>query len=343
MDSCAVDVPVFADTNLGTHFAMSVSPDISAGKFKRELESVHSNYFPEIGNIRVHRLMVKRRSCFYHLPESLPIKHVFQCLKGPWFINLEAYPRGSSEHDLPKCVAEEVWDHISDESNAADDDYFTGTKRNDTKWKRKKRKIKRFYCLKYVLQELLRSVNLPKKNKRRKKLAKTCFLNSPVKGLEKKHLDRKENEDVEEWNPCSLVEASSQTLSEPVSVSGIIKKYFSGYDEVTSITEGQFKSRTDEGWSNLPIDIIPQSAEKTPPTMVVTPFPAKASSGPSRDKHKRREVGKCLVMASNNLGMSASKRKPTVSVHQYRERRVSILRSSSLVRSLVFEISDEDE
>ncbi|KAA8527074.1 hypothetical protein F0562_008697 [Nyssa sinensis] len=90
----SVGVPVFTDTNLGTRLAVAIPPDTTAGDFKRELERAHLNCFPKLGKIRIHGLMVKRKSCFYHLPESLPIKHAFQGLKGTWFLHMEACPWG---------------------------------------------------------------------------------------------------------------------------------------------------------------------------------------------------------------------------------------------------------
>ncbi|KAJ0101363.1 hypothetical protein Patl1_03930 [Pistacia atlantica] len=38
MASSTGEVPVFTDTNLGTHIAMAVSPDITTGDFKSEAE-----------------------------------------------------------------------------------------------------------------------------------------------------------------------------------------------------------------------------------------------------------------------------------------------------------------
>ncbi|KAJ0046081.1 hypothetical protein Pint_03845 [Pistacia integerrima] len=58
MASSTGEVPVFTDTNLGTHIAMAVSPDITTGDFKRELAKTHFSCFPKIGEIEVYGLMV---------------------------------------------------------------------------------------------------------------------------------------------------------------------------------------------------------------------------------------------------------------------------------------------
>ncbi|XP_065875175.1 uncharacterized protein [Euphorbia lathyris] len=81
-------VVVFTDTNIDTHIAMPVSPDITATDFKRELERRHLSFFPALGEIEAHEVMVRRKNCFYHLTESLPIKYAFQGLKGRWFLHV---------------------------------------------------------------------------------------------------------------------------------------------------------------------------------------------------------------------------------------------------------------
>ncbi|XP_058111875.1 uncharacterized protein LOC131255196 [Magnolia sinica] len=50
----------------------------------------HYLCFPNLGEVKVHALMVKRKSCFYHLPESLLIKNAFQGSKGSWFLRMSA-------------------------------------------------------------------------------------------------------------------------------------------------------------------------------------------------------------------------------------------------------------
>ncbi|KAJ8769166.1 hypothetical protein K2173_000941 [Erythroxylum novogranatense] len=83
------EVAVFVETNVRTYMVLAVSPDISAADFKRKLEAAHFNCFPKSGEIRVQNLMVNRKSCFYHLPDSFPIKYSFQGLKRTWFLHAE--------------------------------------------------------------------------------------------------------------------------------------------------------------------------------------------------------------------------------------------------------------
>ncbi|GMI85207.1 hypothetical protein like AT1G55865 [Hibiscus trionum] len=84
------EVAVFTDTNIGTHLAMAISPDTTVGDFQSELERTHQSCFPELGKIEVHASMVRRKSCFYHLPSSMPIKYAFQHQVGSWFLHIEA-------------------------------------------------------------------------------------------------------------------------------------------------------------------------------------------------------------------------------------------------------------
>ncbi|KAJ9562643.1 hypothetical protein OSB04_007803 [Centaurea solstitialis] len=60
--SSAIEVSVFIDTSLGTHIAISISPDLTAADFKRKFESVHLNCYPGIGNIKVDSLMTDQRA-----------------------------------------------------------------------------------------------------------------------------------------------------------------------------------------------------------------------------------------------------------------------------------------
>uniref|UniRef100_A0A5B7BWV2 Uncharacterized protein n=1 Tax=Davidia involucrata TaxID=16924 RepID=A0A5B7BWV2_DAVIN len=370
----SVGVPVFTDTNLGTHIAMAIPPDITAGDFKRELEIAHLNCFPKLGKIRVHGLMVKRKSCFYHLPESLPIKHAFQGLKGTWFLHIEACPWGGfDKRGLSKCVAAEVRDHTFNGSDVADSlesEYCTtSTNKNSTKCKEKKRNVRRYPCLKAVLQEIIRTGHLSKKKKKRKRANKNHFLTYTVNGLQKEHLDRNEGvtadkrfgllasrtegEHAEKWNSNPMVENPSETLSETISVTCIIKKYFSDYDEVTSSSNvtsratqnrpvEQLKTRADDNCSNIQVGAMPQFINKTPPRMLLFPSPTGPSSETSRDKLKRTEVGKRLVVASNYLRISARKQKPATGFCRSRGGKSVVPKSSSLVRSIVFEISGND-
>ncbi|KNA23832.1 hypothetical protein SOVF_020590 [Spinacia oleracea] len=80
------ELPVFTQTNLGTCVVVAVSPDITAGKFKGELERAHICCFPELGFLSIDEVMVKQINCYYRLPDMLPLEHVFHGLQDSWFL-----------------------------------------------------------------------------------------------------------------------------------------------------------------------------------------------------------------------------------------------------------------
>ncbi|KAL4554092.1 hypothetical protein LXL04_039799 [Taraxacum kok-saghyz] len=237
--SSAIQVPVFVDTSLGTHIALSVSPDLTASEFKRKFESLHSDCYPGIGSIKVNGLMVKKKSFFYHLPESMAIKHAFQGSKGTWFLYTEAYPLIKKIPSTPQ--SEVTHDGLSE--------------------------------------------NITKK-----------------KPLKSRTNERTNNHE----------QGSNAHSFESVSISGIIKKYFSVYDEVTSVNS---------------TPQAPKYAPKTPPTMT--------SVRALKDLRECSGVGNGVILAANNLGISSDK-KQVVSLCKYK-----CDKSSSHVRHPVFEIGEE--
>ncbi|XP_076897029.1 uncharacterized protein LOC143550219 isoform X1 [Bidens hawaiensis] len=222
-----IEVPVFIDTSLQTHIVVSVSPDLTAAEFNRKFEMMHLNCFPGIGNIKVDGLMVKKKSHLYHLPASMPIKHVFQDSKKTWFLYTKISSKPESE--------------ISH------------------------------------------------------------------RGLSENICEK----------PIKKMEPTSERMSETVSISGIIKKYFSVFDD--EVTSSGSKARA------------PNYAPKTPPTITKV--------GGSREM---KRIGKRLIVAANNLGISTSDKKPVISLCKQRSDTFRVPKSSSsTVRHPVFEIGEE--
>ncbi|XP_010480141.1 PREDICTED: uncharacterized protein LOC104758874 [Camelina sativa] len=101
----AEEVAVFTETNLGTGIVMTVPQDITAADFKRKLEKTHVSCLSSLGEIRVHGLMVKRKSRFYYLVESLPMKYIFRDNQKPWFIHAKArVVNGSQEPSISNSI-----------------------------------------------------------------------------------------------------------------------------------------------------------------------------------------------------------------------------------------------
>ncbi|KAE9450259.1 hypothetical protein C3L33_17834, partial [Rhododendron williamsianum] len=89
----------------------------------------------------------------------------------------------------------------------------------------------------------------------------------------------------------ALLENPSETFLETVSVSGVMMKYFSDYDEMIIAPKAS---------------AMPQFTPKTPPRSFLSMLPTDLSCKTSRNNIKRPDVGKRLVVASNKLGISAS-------------------------------------
>ncbi|XP_055805653.1 uncharacterized protein LOC129874396 [Solanum dulcamara] len=270
---------LFADTNLGTRIVVLVSPYTTPNHFKREVERAHLNCFPQLGQIKVDAVMVERNSCFYHLPETLPLKHVLKGFRPLVHVRvcqysiLKGFSTISGPMKLKTCTA--------------------GPKVEKLKCRRKLKKMKRFACLKGAF---LRIVHLKKRKKKKRNKGRKAYKFKCLEGPDEPLV-------VSMAYGCEGKEQSSD-LSEAVSVSGIIRKYFSSHDEVNSHA-------------------------------LLSPFPAETPSDQSANrasitnsKSKRIEIGSRIVSASKSLSSLPSRR---------------LLPSPApLIPSLVFEISDED-
>lgn len=126
-------------------------------------------------------------------------------------------------------------------------------------------------------------------------------------------------------------EAVSETFSESVSVSGIISKYFSDYDEVASTTVFPFSTvqnrHRQQLWSNE-LEIKDICLEKT-------------SSGASIAKSRKPQVGTRLLLASDSLRLTPSNQQPALSLSKYSDGKSPSHQSSDVARNLVFEITEE--
>ncbi|XP_077250604.1 uncharacterized protein LOC143890009 isoform X2 [Tasmannia lanceolata] len=88
--SSAAHFTVFIDSNLETHLCMIISDADTVGDLKRKIEIEHPCCFPDIGKINIHALKVRRKSCVYHLPDSMLVKSAFDGNKGTRFLQMDA-------------------------------------------------------------------------------------------------------------------------------------------------------------------------------------------------------------------------------------------------------------
>ncbi|MQL97258.1 hypothetical protein Taro_029946, partial [Colocasia esculenta] len=87
--SLSLSPPVFIDTNLGTHLAMIVSPDDTVADLKRKMCLEHVSCFPDIGDVTIRSIKVRRRAMYYHLSDSMLVRTAFDGIKGTWFLQMD--------------------------------------------------------------------------------------------------------------------------------------------------------------------------------------------------------------------------------------------------------------
>nr|GME18800.1 myosin-2 heavy chain-like [Ipomoea batatas] len=77
---------VFIDTDLDTHLAMMVSDLDTVSDLKKKIVLEHLQCLPEMGEITIHSVKVKRKGRFYHLPDSMLVRTAFQGTQRNWFL-----------------------------------------------------------------------------------------------------------------------------------------------------------------------------------------------------------------------------------------------------------------
>ncbi|GAU43209.1 hypothetical protein TSUD_300960, partial [Trifolium subterraneum] len=80
---------IFVDTNLDTHFALTISDHDSVSDLKKRIESEHPSCFPKIGRIQIHGIKVKRNGHFYHLSDSMIVRSAFIGFNETWFLSVD--------------------------------------------------------------------------------------------------------------------------------------------------------------------------------------------------------------------------------------------------------------
>ncbi|KAF7129629.1 hypothetical protein RHSIM_Rhsim10G0199200 [Rhododendron simsii] len=245
---------------------------------RTEIERAHLNCFPKVGEIRADGLMVKEKSFFYHLPDSLPIKHVFQGAKGTWFIHIEVCSRRVSDKSgLSESPSAEIKDQTSNSCNITDS----------------------------LEHENILSRSIFQRNRRGYR--KITFYILQWKGLSK----------------ASVLEMKEILIQR--------KLFASITKELTKVDREQMKAATDDNCLEARASAMPQFKPKTPPRSFPSMLPTDLSCKTSRNNIKRPDVGKHLVVA-------ASVQKSATGLCGRRDRKLLVPKSSSLVRSILFEV-----
>ncbi|GMH26087.1 hypothetical protein Nepgr_027930 [Nepenthes gracilis] len=77
---------VFIDTSLDTHLALIVADADTVFNLKQQIVSEHPKCFPNVGEIEIHALKVKRKGYYYHLSDSMLVKSAFVGVGKNWFL-----------------------------------------------------------------------------------------------------------------------------------------------------------------------------------------------------------------------------------------------------------------
>ncbi|RDX99474.1 hypothetical protein CR513_17468 [Mucuna pruriens] len=362
------EVTVFADTNLGTRIAFNAPPDTTAASLKRDFEKAHFSCLPDIGQIQVNGLMVKRKSHFYYLPDSLPIKYAFPALSGTWFLHVEAKhlkhlcipcsPCGAavlSKHkDLMACNSEDKARSKSEEKKM--EGFQPQVEEHETtNHVSKKQKEKRISHENHVQNA---ATEIPERYPCR-------FGDKPTGPANKNQnvMAEKKVENLVELHTNSMQGSLSKMSTQVISVTG-----FNGIDNYSSSSNSDITSRAVHGkaevhsntkehsCSKRQSDSLPQFTPKTPPHVLHVPLhvnlvptktrrrnrkPKVGKHLPSGGKHRESKIGNRLLVASRSLGVSTTKHDPTLSFRRFKDRK--LLQDKSQIKGSIFSISDSDD
>lgn len=165
----------------------------------------------------------------------------------------------------------------------------------------------------------------------------------------------------------SMQESPSKMSTQVVSVSGIINKYFSGFNGINNFStssnsavtsrvvhsEIEVQSHTrSQSCSKKKNVSLPQFTPKTPPHVLHGPLHVDLVSMKSGRKTRRSKVGKCsktrksivgkrLLSASKSLGVSITKHSPALSFSKFKDKK--LLEEKSQIRGSIFSICDSDD
>ncbi|QCE13200.1 uncharacterized protein LOC114162722 isoform X1 [Vigna unguiculata] len=367
-------VTVFADTNLGTHIAFNAPPDITAASLKRDFEKAHLSCLPDIGEIQVNGLMVKRKSLFYNLPDSFPIKFAFPAMLGTWFLHVEVKHLKRLCTPCSPCDEDALSKHKS----------LMICKGDNARCNSEEKKTKGFQpgaCL-VEEHEITNIVSKkPEKNEisheNQDQNAATgmsegnpcMFGDKPTSMAKSSYVMPEENklENLVELYPNSMQSSHSKMSTQLISVTGIINKYFTsfnGIDNFSSSSNSDLTSRAvhseievhskarKRGCLKIKRNSLPRFAPKTCPRVLHTPLVSKKSGSKNRklkpgkrplsgSKGRKSRMGTRLLSASRNLGVSITKHDPTIPFRILKDSK--LLQGKSQMKGSIFSISGSDD
>ncbi|XP_074573990.1 uncharacterized protein LOC141830453 [Curcuma longa] len=102
---------IFIDSNIDTRIGLPVSYADTVADVKRKIMIEHMLCFPDVGQVSIQAVQVKRKGAFYHLSDTMPVRCAFDGRKGPWFLHVDVISKSSSEHQGDNT------EHVVDDNN----------------------------------------------------------------------------------------------------------------------------------------------------------------------------------------------------------------------------------
>ncbi|KAL2335525.1 hypothetical protein Fmac_016738 [Flemingia macrophylla] len=296
------EVTVFADTNLGTRIAFNAPPDITAASLKTDFEKAHISCLPDIGEIQVNGLMVKRKSCFYYLPDSLPMKYAFPAMRGTWtqqLARMKIRQGATMRKKKPEAFQpsaylveeHETTNHVSEMQEEKGSSYENHMQSVATR-----------------MSEIY-----------------PCRFGDKSTGTanESPHvMPENKGENLVELHTNSMQGSLSKMSTQVISVTGIISKYFSGFNGIDNFSissNSDVTSRAvhseievqstprERSFSKRESDSLSQFTPKTP-HVLHAPLLVDLVSKISGDKNRKLKVGKHLPSGGKNRKSKVGKR-----------------------------------
>ncbi|XP_021842680.2 uncharacterized protein [Spinacia oleracea] len=356
------ELPVFTQTNLGTCVVVAVSPDITAGKFKGELERAHICCFPELGFLSIDEVMVKQINCYYRLPDMLPLEHVFHGLQDSWFlyVNGEAqvYPpmkkkkkkkKKRKKNPKVKNFSERLGDDILEPEPKGNVSSVCEGKRRGQQEVLHPSEVSDFNATALVSTPPSRKEKMRKRKPKLKKCAERFSherLEPEQKGNTSSVCQKKLSGQQEVQHPSKVSESNATaespcgSLSGAVSVSGIIDRYFTNFINVDpngSASSSEATTGTGQcDMENISLDknsSKKRNSLKTRQRLLPSLLPEDSNNVVGlKNNYERSEVGNRLVVASSNLGSSQRSSLSKV-------KKLLDSDAGSIIRNLIFEVN----
>ncbi|KAM3251090.1 putative protein isoform X1 [Capsicum annuum] len=99
---------VFIDTDLDTHLAVLVSDSDTVSDLKIKAIFKHLECFPEMRELKISSVKVKRKGHYYHLPDTMIVRCVFEGTKNSWFLSVDASRFHCVGNDEDQSVREDT-------------------------------------------------------------------------------------------------------------------------------------------------------------------------------------------------------------------------------------------